>query len=272
MDGILKAQPDMNDLQVMRKRCIQNMLRLYKNANAGHIGAGLSCIDILVYLYFFRMQKTDRFILSKGHAALAWYVVLAESGKINPDLLDTFYQEGTLLPAHPPVGGTIDGITFGTGSLGHGLSLACGTALSCRYTDKPFDVYCLLSDGDCNAGSTWEAALFAAHHKLQNLYVIIDRNRLQGFGNTEEILTLEPLKKKWESFGFQVAVAENGHNFNSLHAAFGAFDNQSTKPACIIAQTVKGHGVSFMENKMEWHYLPMNEEQYKQALREITES
>jgi len=263
---------DFEILKRLKSDCLKDILRLYKKANAGHIGASLSCLDILVYLYFNLMENNDRFILSKGHAALALYVVLAKKGLINEKLLDTYYDNGTLLAAHPPCNGQLKGIPFGTGSLGHGLSLATGFALSNRFTNKSNNVYCLLSEGDCDEGSTWEAALFASHHKLKNLFVIIDNNNLQGFGKSEEVLNLEPLTDKWKSFNFDVVVAENGNNPGSLHSAFEVLRNlNSYNPKCIIAKTVKGNGVSFMENRMEWHYLPMTDEQYLQALKEINE-
>ncbi len=260
---------DIDKLRRIKTDCVKTLLGLYKRANAGHIGASLSCLDILVCLFFDRMKKDDKFILSKGHAAVALYTVLAKSGRIPESELDSFYKDGTLLGAHPPCSRMLEGVTFGTGSLGHGLSLAAGIALSNRFSGRKFNVYCVLSDGDCNEGSTWEAALFAAHQKLSNLVVIIDNNGLQGFGRSKDVLSLEPLAKKWESFNFEVTEASNGNDFNSLLNAFEEVENRgSEKPKCIIARTVKGSGVSFMENKMEWHYLPMSEDQYKTAVYE----
>jgi transketolase len=261
---------NINALKSKKQECLKEILRLYKKANAGHIGASLSCLDILVYLYFYRMNKNDKFVLSKGHAALSLYVVLAKSGQFDEKLLDTFYKDGTLLAAHPQCNRKLNGIPFGTGSLGHGLSLASGFALSNKFTNKRNNVYCVISEGDCNEGSTWEAALFAAQHKLKNLFVIIDNNNLQGFGSSEEVLNLEPLAEKWQAFNFEVSIAENGNDFNSIHSSFENFNNAiSDKPKCVIAKTVKGHGISFMENKLEWHYLPMTDEQYLRALEEI---
>ena len=245
------------------------MLGLYKKANAGHIGTSLSLLDILVHLFFRQMKKEDKFILSKGHAACALYTVLAECGRIDPAELKTYYQDGTSLAAHPPCNGKIECIPFGTGSLGHGLSLGTGIAFSTRYTKKKFNTYCILSEGDCNEGSTWEAALFAGHHKLDNLVVIIDNNRLQGFGKTEEVIDLEPLIQKWRAFNFDVIACKNGNHFSELQKAFSSIDKKIKKPVCIIARTTKGNGISFMENKMEWHYLPMTDEQYSIALQEI---
>jgi transketolase len=263
---------DFKILKRFKSDCLKDILSLYMKANAGHIGASLSCLDILVYLYFSYMNKDDKFILSKGHAALALYVVLARKGIIKEKLLDTYYKNGTLLAAHPPCNRELEGIPFGTGSLGHGLSIGTGFALSNTFMNKSNNVFCLLSEGDCNEGSTWEAALFASQHKLRNLFVIIDNNNLQGFGTSEEVLNLEPLTDKWKSYNFDVVVAENGNDFNSLNSSFEALGKiNSNNPKCIIAKTIKGNGVSFMENRLEWHYLPMTYEQYLQALTEIKE-
>lgn len=243
---------------------------MYKTANAGHIGASLSCLDILLYLFMKKMKPADKFILSKGHAAAALYAVLAASGRIPKAMLDTYYRDATLLAAHPPCSGAIADIPFGTGSLGHGLPLAVGLAFSQRFTGKKFHVYCVVSDGDCNEGSTWEAALFAAQHKLSNLTVIMDNNGLQGFGTTKEVIGSEPIISKWKDFNFNVAEAKDGNDFASLEAALKKVQGvKSQSPKCVVARTVKGNGISYMENKMEWHYLPMNDAQYAQALREL---
>lgn len=257
-------------LQNIKKDSLKTLLGLYKRANAGHIGAGLSCLDIMIYLFFVKMAKEDKFILSKGHAAAALYTVLAKSGRIPESVLDTYYKDGTHLAAHPPCSNTVEGICFGTGSLGHGLSLASGLALSTRFTKNKMKVYCVLSEGDCNEGSTWEAALFAAQNKLDNLTVIVDNNGLQGFGKSKEVMDLEPLAGKWKAFNFETVVAKNGNDFGSLARSFKELSSRkSRKPKCIIAKTTKGSGVSYMENKMEWHYLPMSDEQYITALKDL---
>lgn len=259
-----------NELPGIKKNCQKTLLGLHKKANAGHIASSLSCLDILIYLYFHRMKAEDKFILSKGHAAAALYTVLQKKNCLSEDMLNTFYKDETFLAAHPPCGQSVKGIPFGTGSLGHGLSLATGIALSTRFSKRTFNVYCVLSDGDCNEGSTWEAVLFAAHHKLKNLTAIVDYNRLQGFGKSQDILDLEPFENKWKAFGFDTVVAEDGNDFDSLNDAFSKVDsNNSEKPKCIIAHTLKGCGVSYMENAMEWHYLPMSEEQFQTALKEL---
>ena len=257
-----------DSLRAVRKRAARTMLGLYKRANAGHIGTSLSCLEILLEVLLRRAGPNDEVVLSKGHGAAALYTALAEAGRLEPSQLDTYYKDGTALAAHPPCGRQVKSIRFGTGSLGHGLSLASGMAFSQRFTGKKFHVFTVLSDGDCDEGSTWEAALFAGHHKLDNLTVIVDRNSIQGFGSTEDILRLEPLADKWKSFGFEVAQADNGNDFASLEAAFSKLGSGG-KPRCVLARTVKGHGVSFMQNKMEWHYLPMTDAQYAQALEEL---
>lgn len=254
----------------IKRECLITMLNLYKTAGAGHIGSALSCLDILIYLYFSRMKPSDEFLLSKGHAAAALYTVLAKSGRITKKDLASYYVNGTLLAAHPPCCGKLKGVTFGTGSLGHGLSLATGLALSTRFTRKNSKVYCVISEGDCNEGSTWEAALFAAHHKLDNLTVIIDNNDIQAFGRAEDVINLEPLREKWTAFNFEVVTAQSGNDFGSLERSFEELDRlKSSKPRCIIAKTIKGSGVSYMENTVEWHYLPMSDEQFDMAIDQI---
>jgi transketolase len=264
---------DKKNLGKIKKECVLTMLDLYKKVQAGHIGSSLSCMEILVYLYFSRMKSEDKFVLSKGHAAAALYTVLEKVGIISKNELNSYYQNGTLLAAHPPCCGKLKGITFGTGSLGHGLSLATGLALSTKFTKKRSDVYCVVSDGDCNEGSTWEAILFAAQHKLSNLTMIIDNNEIQAFGHAKDVINLEPLRKKLLAFNFEVAVAKDGNSFEDIEAAFKKLDSTSSgKPRCIIAKTTKGSGVSYMENRIEWHYLPMDEEQYKSAIKQIKQN
>jgi len=260
----------MTEFEILKRECLQKVLSLYKKANAGHIGSSLSCLDVLVYLFFKQLKPGDKFILSKGHAALALYVVLSKAGYFPESVLDSYYQDGTLLAAHPPCSGKLNGVVFGTGSLGHGLSLATGTAFSNRFSGRHFNTYCILSDGDCNEGSTWEAAMFAGQHKLKNLVVILDNNGLQGFGRTEQVIDMEPMIQKWQSFNFEVAVATDGNDEKSIGEAFDSLDMSNEMPKIIIAHTVKGFGISYMENKMEWHYLPMTDEQYRMAMDEIS--
>ncbi len=258
-------------LKKIKEDSLITLLELHMTAHSGHIGSSLSCLDILIYLYFQRMSEEDKFILSKGHAAASLYTVLNKYGKISDEQLKTYYQDGTFLAAHPPCGDDkVDGVIFGTGSLGHGLSLAAGLALSTKFSKKNFKVYCVISDGDCNEGSTWEAIMFAAHHKLNNLVVIIDNNGLQGFGRSDEVIKMMPFKEKIQAFGFDVVEAKNGNDFADLDKAFAEIDkNGSDKPKCIVARTTKGSGVSYMEDKLEWHYLPMDDDQYQTAIKEV---
>lgn len=245
----------------IRKR----FLKMHFEAKAGHIGSGLSSIELLTYIYKAWMRSGDQFILSKGHGASALYATLRHAGLLSEEVFQTYYKDNTTLPVHPAAL-AYQAIPVATGSLGHGFAIAAGMVYANQYLHgNDYRVACLLSDGECNEGSVWESALFAAHHRLRNLKVIIDANGLQGFGRTEEVLGLEPFQQKWEAFGFQVHPV-NGHDFKAIHSAFSQV---SDKPSCILARTIKGKGVSFMEDKMEWHYLPMKEEQYQQALRQL---
>lgn len=227
---------------------------MYRKANAGHVGSSLSCLEILVFIKFECMKAEDELILSKGHAAALLYSVLAEAGSISEEEIGTFYQEGTGLPAHPPVN-RIKDIPFSTGSLGHGLSLAAGFGLAARLKKNGKKIFCVTSDGELNEGSTWEAALFIQQHQLRNVVWFIDRNYLQGFGRTEEVLKLDPLDKKLESFGFQVMIAD-GHSFSSLREKVRAFKNEN--PLVIICNTIKGLGMS-TEDTLACHYLPLKD-------------
>lgn len=258
----------LEDLADRRRQCALKVLEMHKTANAGHIGSSLSCLEILVDLCFHRAKPEDFVVLSKGHAASALYATLKLSGRLENANLDSFYQDGTSLAAHPPCSRPFDAIPFGTGSLGHGLSLGAGLALSNQFTGKSFCVYVVLSDGDCNEGSTWEGAAFAGQHGLSNLIVIINQNSIQGFGRCSDILSNERLGEKWRAFGFTVVEADDGNSFESLSLAFEKIAGK-TGPFCVIAKTTKGHGVSYMEDSVAWHYLPMSDDQYAQAIREI---
>lgn len=246
-------------------------LSMYKKANAGHIGSSLSCAEILVLLKFGWMRKEDALVLSKGHAAGALYSLLAEAGKLTQEDLDSFYEEGTQLPALPPVR-TIDEIPFATGSLGYGLSISAGMALGKRLKGEEKRVFCVTSDGELNEGSVWEAALFIAHHRLSNVIWLIDRNGIQATGRTEEVMALEPLDAKLSAFGFQVVRAP-GHDLGALLAARDAGEQalrEVDRPLVVICDTVKGNGISFMHDTVDCHYLPMNDAQYALAVQELT--
>ena len=262
---------DKRDLKIVRRDTLKSLINMYKKANAGHIGASLSCLDILISLYFSQMKEGDKCVLSKGHAAAAIYAVLNQKGIISEEQLDTFYKDGTYLSAHPPCGyGKIEGIEFGTGSLGHGLSLATGMALAAKLSKKNTKIYCIVSDGDCNEGSTWEAIMFAAQHKLDNLVVIFDNNKLQGFGRSKDVIDLEPVLDKWKAFNFEVFEVKDGNDIQELLQQFDSINrSKSDKPKCMVARTLKGSGVSFMTDKLEWHYLPMNDEQFAKAIKEV---
>ena len=238
---------------------------MHFESNVGHIGGNLSCLDLLVCLYHQIIEDKDAFVLSKGHAAGSLYTTLWSLGCLSDEDLQTFHQNGTKLAGHPPING-IPKILFATGSLGHGLSLSNGLALGKKLKGEAGRVFCLLSDGEWNEGSNWEALIFAVHQKLNQLTIIIDCNGLQGFGTTHEVANLEPLIDKFLAFG--CAVTEiNGHDPDKILEALSL---TTTKPHVILAYTTKGHGISFMENKMEWHYLPMTLEQYQQALEETS--
>jgi transketolase len=248
----------------------KRFLAMYKKAHAGHVGSSLSCAEILVFLKFGWMRDDDTFILSKGHAVAALYSVLAEANLLTASQIDSYYEEGTELPALPPVN-AIKEIPFATGSLGHGLSLCAGMALGANFNRQERRFFCLTSDGELDEGSIWEAALFVAHRKLTSVVWLIDRNHIQGIGRTEDVLTLEPLDAKLRAFGFHV-VAANGHDFASLLAArdectraLAAHD----RPVAIIAETIKGHGIRATQDTVDSHYLPMDDAQYEQAVEDL---
>ena len=242
---------------------------MYRSANAGHVGSALSCAELMSVAFCSWMAAEDEFVLSKGHAAAVLYSCLAEVGKIAPAECETFYKDGTLLSAHPPAG-KLPGVAFATGSLGHGLSLAAGLALGNRLHGKAARVFCLCSDGELNEGSTWEALLFAAHHRLTNLVCLVDRNQIQGFGRTENVMRLEPLAPKLAAFGWNVQEVD-GHSLPEL-LRLRATLNGPARPAApqiILANTQKGRGMGKLENTVDCHYLPLTEEVYAELLKGI---
>ncbi|MFN8346775.1 MAG: transketolase [Spirosomataceae bacterium] len=247
------------------------VLGLYKKANAGHIGCALSCIDLLIAALVRKKRPQDSFILSKGHAAAALYVTLNYLGEISDEVLDTFYADGTTLPAHPAPNQHA-GIPFATGSLGHGLPIAAGIAHAAKLSGNDSFSYVLMSDGETNEGTTWEAAHYAIQNRLDNLILMIDRNGLQGFGNTSDILGDSAALLKWRAIGFDAFEAD-GHNPAAIAELIEVLKNRPNGlPKVIIARTVKGKGVSYMENRMEWHYLPMSDAQYEQAKADVLNS
>lgn len=210
----------------------------------------------------------DRFILSKGHAAAGYYAALAECGFFPVEWLDTFYLDGGRLAGHATCG--IPGIEISSGSLGHGLSMATGIAISGKLDDRAFRTFALLSDGECQEGSTWEAAMFAAHHKLDNIIAIVDYNKIQALGYTKEVCDLEPFVEKWRSFGWSVREVD-GHNVSTLVDALESIPFEISRPSCIIAHTIKGKGVSFTEDSLLWHYRCPRGEEFDAIMAELDE-
>ena len=252
----------------------KHAINMTNTGGSSHIGSILSIADILAVLYGSVMSYKadepkwpgrDRFILSKGHAGAGVYAVLAESGFMSLDKLKTHYQDGSDLSGHVSHKG-IPGVEFSTGSLGHGLPVATGMALAAKINKQQHNTYVLMSDGECDEGSNWEAALFAPHHKLDNLVVIIDRNKLQSIHSTEDTLGLEPFVDKWQAFGWNV-VNIDGHDHEQLISACNS--KIMGKPLCVIANTTKGKGISFMENQVLWHYRSPQDEEYESAMREL---
>jgi transketolase len=236
----------------------------------------LSIADLLAVLYGTILHQKpgepewpnrDRFILSKGHACAALYAVLAESGFFPLEWLERFYQNGSPLAGHA-THKDVPGVEVSTGSLGHGLPIAAGMALAAKRDGKSYRVFCLLSDGECDEGSTWEAALFAPHHRLDNLTAIVDYNKIQSLGSVKEILDLDPLAEKWRAFGW-AAREIDGHDLTAISDALTQVPYESGRPTCIVAHTVKGKGVSFMEDKLLWHYRAPLGEDYPRALAEL---
>ena len=246
------------------------------NANSGHPGGSLSCADILAVLYFNQMnidpenpnaKERDRFVLSKGHCAPALYATLARKGYFDKELLKGFRKVESNLQGHPDMK-KVPGIDMSTGSLGQGLSAAVGMAISSKMEHEGYRVYCLLGDGELEEGQVWEAAMSANKNKLDNLCAIVDYNTLQIDGNVEEVAGLIDIKEKFESFGFNV-IEVNGHDIEALIHAFNSAKHQKDMPSVIIAHTIKGKGVSFMEGKAEWHGKAPNQEQYEEAINEL---
>jgi transketolase len=249
------------------------ILEQSRRADVGHIGSALSIVEIVAALYdrILRIAdpddpRRDRFILSKGHAALAVYAALHLKGWITKEELDTYCADDSLLGSHPER--SLRGIDFSTGSLGHGLSMGVGSALGARLDGSDRRVFVLVSDAECNAGALWEAVMFAAHHGVSNLVAIVDLNGQQALGYTEDVLSLSPLAERWRAFGWDTHV-EDGHDLEGLTRTVARFDTRSGPPHVLIAKTVFGKGVSFMQGKIKWHYWPMTDEEYRQALGEI---
>lgn len=252
-----------------------HILRMTSVGRSSHVASGLSSADILAVLYAEVMQvdphrpdwpDRDRFVMSKGHAGAAVYAVLAECGFFDPALLSRHYQNGSIFSGHVSHAG-VPGVEVSTGSLGHGLSLGAGMAWRARSIRANWRAFVLLSDGECDEGSTWEAALFAGHHRLSNLIAVVDYNRYQSLATTDETLTLEPFADKWRAFGWDV-VEVDGHETEELKNAMSV-NPDGRAPRCVLAHTTKGKGVSFMENNVLWHYRPPSQEELDRALLEV---
>ena len=254
----------------------KQVLRMTHQAKSSHVGTSLSMADILAVLYSGALRITpetvespdrDRFILSKGHGCAGLYAALALQSFFPMSWLDDFYGDGAMLAGHATHYG-VPGVEVSTGSLGHGLPIACGMALAGKQDRRDYRVVTLLSDGECDEGTIWEAALFAPHHRLDNLVVIVDYNKIQSLGHVRDTLDLEPFAAKWEAFGWETSEID-GHDFLEIEDALRRLPARPGRPTCIIAHTVKGKGVSFMEDKVLWHYRTPQGEEYRLAMEEL---
>ncbi|MDB5894743.1 MAG: uncharacterized protein JWQ88_2274 [Rhodoferax sp.] len=248
--------------QVLQAR--RRLLQMHFESGVGHIGGNLSSLDAMLLVFHEMLRPNDSFVLSKGHSAGALYTALWSVGRLRDEDLKRFHKDETLLAGHPPAGGIPD-IPFATGSLGHGLSLAAGTALGFRLRDTADRVFCLTSDGEWQEGSTWEALIFACHHKLSNLCVLVDHNGLQGFGGTDEIASMSPLWERVRGFDADL-VTVDGHDLDAIRAELL---RPRDRLAIVFLDTIKGKGVSFLENRMDSHYLPLTESQYLDAIQQL---
>ena len=273
MGGSKESQAGVEKLAT---RIRQHVLRMTNLSGASHVGTSLSTVELLSVLYTKVLRvdpqrpdwsDRDRFVLSKGHGCAALYACLAERGFFPTVELNTFYQNGSHLVGHATHTG-IPGVEASTGSLGHGLSIACGMALAAQRDKVGHRVFAMLSDGECNEGSIWESALFAGHQGLDNLVAIVDFNKIQSLGRVEEVLDLEPLGAKWSAFGWAVREID-GHDIDEIVGALESLPLERGRPYCVIAHTVKGKGVSFMEDKLLWHYRAPNDEELAQALAQL---
>lgn len=260
--------------KALKIRC--HIVNMITNAASGHPGGSLSAVEILTALYFTQMNiypqnpsdpNRDRFVLSKGHASPVLYSVLAERGFFDPQDLMTFRKLGTCLQGHPDME-KLKGIDMSTGSLGQGLSAACGMAVAGKLDKKDYRVYALLGDGELQEGQIWEAAMFASHYKLDNLTIIVDNNGLQIDGKITDVLSPLPIPEKWQAFGWETLIID-GHDYNEIYEAINKAKNIKDKPTAIIAKTVKGKGVCCMENQASWHGKAPSSEECKTFLEEI---
>jgi transketolase len=249
------------------------ILQQSQRAHVGHIGSALSIADIIAALYDGVLSiaspddaERDRFILSKGHAALALYAALFLKGWITGAALDTYCADNSLLGVHPER--ALSGVDFSTGSLGHGLAMGAGAALAARLQGSQRRCFVLVSDAECNEGALWESVMFAAHHRLSNLITIIDLNGQQALGYTEDVLSLSPMGERWRAFGWDVHAVD-GHDPAAITDTIAGLETQAGAPHVLVARTVFGKGVSYMESQLKWHYWPMSDEEYERAMAEI---
>lgn len=259
--------------EVDRRRLIE----VVYNAKAGHIGGDLSCLNVMTALYFNVLNvdpknpkdpNRDRFVLSKGHCVEALYVTLEAKGFLKKEITDTLGQYGSILSGHPTI--EVPGIEVNTGALGHGLPIGVGMAIAAKMDGKSYKTYVMMGDGEQGEGSIYEAAMAGNQYKLDNLVAIIDRNRLQISGCTEDVMAIDDIRARWSAFGWDV-IDMNGDDMNDIVKVFASIDYNNKKPHLLISHTTKGKGVSYMENVAKWHHGMPNEEQYKQALSEIDE-
>jgi transketolase len=257
----------MHRFESLLKSAKTRLLQMHYEAKSGHLGGNFSCMDALMTLYHLVIKPGDRFILSKGHSAGALYATLWSLGKLRDSDLETFGKDNTTLPGHPS-GAHIPDLLFSTGSLGHGPSLAAGLAMAAKHQNTGRHIYCLCSDGEWQEGSCWEALIFAVHHKLDNLTIVIDQNGLQGFGKTEDIISCSDLTPRISAFGAQVQLI-NGHDCLQIKKSLEIIS--VNKPTVLILDTVKGKDLHF-EGVMASHYLPLSDEQYRMACAKINTS
>lgn len=253
-----------NNLTELSLKAKLRLVKMHYDSKVGHIGGNLSSLDLMIILHHRIIKSDDLFILSKGHAAGALYITKWTTGDLTDDDLKTFHQDHTSLAGHP-IAKAFSGSRFSTGSLGHGLGLATGVALARKLKNEEGVIYCLTSDGEWQEGSTWESFNFLVSRGLSNITVLVDSNKLQGFGEIKDVIPLVSLTERLSVYDIELMQC-NGHNLNSIEEALL---RRSERPKVVILDTVKGKGVSFMENKMEWHYLPLTDNQYQQAITEL---